>query len=155
MLLPSRLWHISDHLQSKIRLIRHSPILFARILILDDSMISVCCFEIGSLFCAVAPSVNFLIVGRAVAGVGAAGSKFTSTTLLSRRWHIDSSSVFVSILSIIGEITRLEDRPKLLWYVSDSRRINVGFDGVVFKILWCRVWIFECTRSSAWRCLHR
>jgi MFS family permease len=57
-------------------------------------MASVLWFEIGSLFCGVAPSVNFLIFGRAVAGFGAAG-------------------IFVSILSIIGEITRLEDRPKL------------------------------------------
>lgn len=32
-------------------------------------------FEVGSLFCGVAPSVDFLIFGRAVAGVGAAGSK--------------------------------------------------------------------------------
>jgi MFS family permease len=57
-------------------------------------MASVLWFEIGSLFCGVATTVNFLIFGRAVAGFGAAG-------------------IFVSILSIIGEITRLEDRPKL------------------------------------------
>jgi MFS family permease len=31
-------------------------------------------FELGSLFCAVAPSVKFLIFGRAVAGMGGAGS---------------------------------------------------------------------------------
>jgi MFS family permease len=30
-------------------------------------------FEIGSLFCAVAPNIEFLIFGRAVAGVGASG----------------------------------------------------------------------------------
>ncbi len=30
-------------------------------------------FELGSLLCAVAPSIEFLIFGRAVAGVGAAG----------------------------------------------------------------------------------
>ena len=39
-------------------------------------MASVTWFEIGSLFCAVAPSVNFLIFGRAVAGIGGAGSKY-------------------------------------------------------------------------------
>ena len=39
------------------------------------SLLSVVWFEIGSLFCAVAPSVNFLIFGRAVAGLGGAGSK--------------------------------------------------------------------------------
>jgi hypothetical protein len=39
------------------------------------SMASVTWFEVGSLFCGVAPSVKFLIFGRAVAGIGAAGSK--------------------------------------------------------------------------------
>ncbi|KZS97593.1 ABC transporter [Sistotremastrum niveocremeum HHB9708] len=51
-------------------------------------------FEIGSLFCAVAPSMNFLIFGRAVAGCGAAG-------------------LFIAVLSIIAQVTRLEDRPVL------------------------------------------
>ena len=36
-------------------------------------LISIGIFELGSLFCAIAPSVNFLIFGRAVAGFGAAG----------------------------------------------------------------------------------
>jgi hypothetical protein len=80
------------------------------------SMASVTWFEIGSLFCGVAPSVKFLIFGRAVAGIGAAGSKF-----ISDRTHFvyqpDSTIiVLVSVLSIIGEITRLEDRPKLFGY---------------------------------------
>jgi len=51
-------------------------------------------FELGSLICGVSPNVNVLIFGRAFAGVGAAG-------------------IFVSILSIIAQITRLEDRPLL------------------------------------------
>jgi hypothetical protein len=38
-------------------------------------MAAVTIFEIGSLFCGVAPTVNFLIFGRAVAGMGGAGSK--------------------------------------------------------------------------------
>ncbi|KAH8924405.1 MFS general substrate transporter [Atractiella rhizophila] len=49
-------------------------------------------FELGSLFCAVATSVQFLIFGRAVAGLGAAG-------------------IFVACLSLIAETTRLEQRP--------------------------------------------
>jgi MFS family permease len=76
-------------------------------------LVSIAIFEIGSLICAVAPSckvfllmfeyekktshflVNVLIFGRAVAGVGAAG-------------------IFTSILAIIAEVTRLEDRPIML-----------------------------------------
>jgi MFS family permease len=42
------------------------------------SMASVAWFEIGSLFCGVSTTANFLIFGRAVAGIGAAGSQFTS-----------------------------------------------------------------------------
>jgi MFS family permease len=51
-------------------------------------------FEVGSLFCAVAWNINFLIFGRAVAGVGASG-------------------IMVSLLVIISEVTRLEQRPLL------------------------------------------
>ena len=47
-------------------------------LLIIRSLVSVTWFEIGSLFCAVAPSVNFLIFGRAVAGMGGAGSTFIS-----------------------------------------------------------------------------
>jgi len=49
-------------------------------------MTSIAIFELGSLFCAVAPSVKFLIFGRAVAGVGAGG-------------------LWVSILSIMAQVT--------------------------------------------------
>lgn len=58
-------------------------------------LIAVSLFEIGSLLCGVAPSMNVLILGRAVAGVGAAG-------------------LFVSIIAIISQIAPLEKRPKLL-----------------------------------------
>jgi MFS family permease len=67
-------------------------------------LISVCIFELGSLFCAIAKSIEFLIFGRAVAGVGGAG-------------------IFVSIFTIIAQITRLKDRPMLF-----------GFFGGVFGI---------------------
>ncbi|EJU00069.1 MFS general substrate transporter [Dacryopinax primogenitus] len=51
-------------------------------------------FEIGSLICGVAPTVNVLIFGRAFAGVGAAG-------------------IFVAVLSIIAQITHISKRPLL------------------------------------------
>jgi len=86
-------------------------------------MASVTWFEIGSLFCAVAPSVNFLIFGRAVAGIGGAG-------------------IFVSVLSIIGEITRLEDRPKLF----GSFSAVFGFSSVRGPLLGG-----ACTDHVTWR----
>jgi EmrB/QacA subfamily drug resistance transporter len=51
-------------------------------------------FEIGSLICGVAPNMNVLIFGRAFQGVGASG-------------------IFISILTLLSQVTRLEQRPLL------------------------------------------
>lgn len=56
-------------------------------------LIAIALFEIGSLICGVAQSINTLIFGRAFAGVGASG-------------------IFVSCLAIIAEISPLESRPQ-------------------------------------------
>ncbi|KAH9813593.1 major facilitator superfamily domain-containing protein [Melampsora americana] len=58
-------------------------------------IVAIMIFELGSLICALSPNVIALIVGRAVSGMGAAG-------------------IFISCLSIIADITELQDRPKLL-----------------------------------------
>jgi hypothetical protein len=63
---------------------------------------SVVIFELGSLFCGIARNVNFLIFGRAVAGLGGAG-------------------IYVSIFTIIAQTIRLKDRP-----------VYIGFFGGVF-----------------------
>ncbi|KAJ7717010.1 transporter [Mycena metata] len=51
-------------------------------------------FELGSLVCALSQNVGQLIAGRTVSGLGAAG-------------------IFVAMIQIISQATRLEDRPKL------------------------------------------
>ncbi|KAJ7182964.1 ABC transporter [Mycena crocata] len=61
-------------------------------------------FEVGSLVCGVAQNVEQLIAGRTVSGIGAA-------------------SIFVSIIQVISQATRLEDRPRLF-----------GLFGAVFGI---------------------
>ncbi|KAJ3709983.1 major facilitator superfamily domain-containing protein [Lentinula raphanica] len=55
---------------------------------------SVTIFETGSLICGVSQNVDQLIVGRTVSGAGAAG-------------------IFVAMIQIISQATRLEDRPRL------------------------------------------
>lgn len=58
---------------------------------------SVAIFEIGSAVCGGARNVNTLIGGRALSGVGAAG-------------------VLTSMLQIMVQVTRLEDRPMLFGF---------------------------------------
>lgn len=58
-------------------------------------LVTVGIFELGSLFCAVAPSVDFLIFGRAVAGLGGAG-------------------MWVSIMSIIARVRAPFSTPPLI-----------------------------------------
>lgn len=53
-------------------------------------LVSSSIFELGSLFCAIAPSVDFLIFGRAIAGLGAAG-------------------IWISMLSILARVCTLND----------------------------------------------
>ncbi|KAJ7737380.1 ABC transporter [Mycena metata] len=61
-------------------------------------------FELGSLVCGLAQNVGQLIAGRTVSGLGAAG-------------------LFVAMIQIISQVTRLEDRPRLF-----------GFFGAVFGV---------------------
>ncbi|KAJ7147294.1 transporter [Mycena filopes] len=55
-------------------------------------LVSISIFQLGSLFCAVAPSVDFLIFGRAFAGFGGAG-------------------LWVSVMTVVARVTSLEQRP--------------------------------------------
>ncbi|KAJ7911353.1 ABC transporter [Mycena leptocephala] len=57
-------------------------------------VIAIAIFEIGSLLCGVSQNVDQLIAGRTVSGAGAAG-------------------IFVAMIQIISQATRLEDRPRL------------------------------------------
>jgi MFS family permease len=103
----SPFWPISCHMAYE--MVRYSScfrICFCYILSLCNRvyLISIFVFELGSLFCAIARNVDFLIFGRTVAGIGGAG-------------------IFVSIFALITQITRLKDRPVL-----------VGFFGGVFGI---------------------
>lgn len=68
-------------------------------------------FEVGSLVCALAPSSNALIVGRAVAGLGASGifaggfTILTTVIPLHKRavWNGAMGSIF-AVSSIVGPV---------------------------------------------------
>lgn len=72
-------------------------------------------FEAGSLVCGLSQNVNQLIAGRVVSGMGAAGMceciiliVFTPHGICS-----DQKSTVVSMIQVIAQVTRLEDRPRL------------------------------------------
>ncbi|KAJ7880542.1 ABC transporter [Mycena olivaceomarginata] len=65
---------------------------------------SILIFEIGSLLCGVSQNVDQLIAGRKMAGLGSTG-------------------LSISMMQVLGQATRLEDRPRLF-----------GFTGAVFGL---------------------
>ncbi|KIJ62495.1 hypothetical protein HYDPIDRAFT_94505 [Hydnomerulius pinastri MD-312] len=74
-------------------------------------LLSIVIFELGSLLCGIAPSVNVLIFGRAFAGIGAAGISVSVLTIMAEaRRHRMSAIVFgaigalFSLSSIIGPL---------------------------------------------------
>ncbi|GJJ15378.1 hypothetical protein Clacol_009654 [Clathrus columnatus] len=69
-------------------------------------------FELGSLFCAIAPSIDFLIFGRAICGLGATG-------------------LWVSILAIIGRISTVRQRPILIGLMASAH----GFASIVGPVV--------------------
>ena len=58
-------------------------------------LLAISIFELGSLICGVSPTLAILIFARAVQGIGASG-------------------IHISALTVIGQVSRLEDRPFLL-----------------------------------------
>lgn len=57
-------------------------------------------FELGSLICGVAPTSTALVVGRAIAGVGAAGVSSGTYTLIAFAARPEKRSVFVGIFGL-------------------------------------------------------
>ncbi|KAF9221175.1 ABC transporter [Gyrodon lividus] len=74
-------------------------------------LFSIVMFELGSLMCGVAPSVNFLIFGRAFAGIGAAGISVSVLTIMAESTDIHYRAIvfgtigaLFSLSSIIGPL---------------------------------------------------
>lgn len=61
-------------------------------------LIAICIFELGSLICGVAPNSTALIVGRAIAGVGAAGIGAGAYTIVAFTAEPKKRPVFTGII---------------------------------------------------------
>ncbi|KAI0972470.1 MFS general substrate transporter [Xylaria arbuscula] len=61
-------------------------------------------FEVGSLFCGVAPSSQFLIVGRAIAGLGSAGLLTGGLTIVTACLPKERQTAMLGLMIAIGQL---------------------------------------------------
>ncbi|KAK0487875.1 major facilitator superfamily domain-containing protein, partial [Armillaria novae-zelandiae] len=114
---------------------------FGRILSISSPkiicLVVIAIFEIGSLFCAVAPSVNFLIFGRAFAGIGASGLGISCMCIIIQITTVRQRPVFMglfgavySVSSIVGPLIggTLSDHVSWRWCFY----LNLPIGGVAF-----------------------
>lgn len=64
-------------------------------------LISLILFEVGSVVCGAAPTINALIIGRALAGVGGAGLYVGVMTLLSVTTTMQERPIYVGLTGLI------------------------------------------------------
>jgi MFS family permease len=79
-------------------------------------------FEVGSVICAIAPNSVLLIIGRAVAGIGAAGLFSGSMTIVGFAAPLQKRPIYLAIIasmfgisSIVGPIVGGVFTDKLTW----------------------------------------
>ncbi|GJJ12855.1 hypothetical protein Clacol_007100 [Clathrus columnatus] len=82
-----------------------SILLFGKIITVSSAkwtlLVSIALFEIGSLCSALAHSVNFLIFGRAMSGVGAAGIWITQNAILPKISTLEQRPLLVNLLGLV------------------------------------------------------
>ena len=64
-------------------------------------MFAVFIFEVGSLLCGVAPTMNVLILGRAVAGLGAAGIFSGAMLVVAELTPLHSRAQYLALLGVV------------------------------------------------------
>lgn len=87
-------------------------------------MTSIVIFEVGSVVCAAAPSSRAFIIGRAVAGFGAAGIFCGGLVIVANTVHMHRRPLFLGIVtsmygvaSVLGPTLGglMTDSPRLTW----------------------------------------
>jgi MFS family permease len=79
------------------------------------------CFEMGSLICALSPSSSIFIVGRVIAGVGAAAIYGGGTAIIQLSVPLSRISVYLSILGSMYGVAALTGPPLGGLFTSSAR----------------------------------
>jgi len=83
-------------------------------------------FELGSIICAVAPSSTGFILGRVVAGIGAAAIYAGGMTIISYAVPLTRISVYLAVLSSASAVAAMVG-PPLGGVFTDSKRLTWRF----------------------------
>lgn len=89
-------------------------------------MTSILIFEVGSVICAAAPSSMAFIIGRAVAGFGAAGIFCGSLVIVANTVHMRQRPLFVGIVTSMYGVASVLG-PTLGGLMTDSARLTWRF----------------------------
>ncbi|KFY12101.1 hypothetical protein V492_04096 [Pseudogymnoascus sp. VKM F-4246] len=105
-------------------------------------MTAIAIFEVGSVVCAAAPSSMAFIIGRAVAGFGAAGIFCGSLVIVANTVHMRQRPLFVGIVtsmygvaSVLGPTLggMMTDSPRLTWRFCFW--VNLPFGAIAVSIV--------------------
>ncbi|KAJ2999691.1 hypothetical protein HDV02_002164 [Globomyces sp. JEL0801] len=116
-------------------------------------------FEIGSFICAIAPSMAWLIAGRAVAGIGGGGIFAVALIIISDIVSIRESGKYQGIIgavfglsSVVGPLAGGFFVDSLSWRWCFWINLPIGFITIIITVLYLN---FPTTGESVWSQIHR
>ena len=89
-------------------------------------MMAVLIFEIGSIVCATAPTLNTLIVGRLIAGSGGGGLYVGTLILMGNAVRIEKRALYIAIITSMFEVASVAG-PLLGGIFTNSEKLSWRF----------------------------
>ena len=82
-------------------------------------IVSLCIFMVGSALCGAAPTMNAMIVGRVIAGVGGNGKQviFWASRTSSEHYSLTLLGMYLGVITLLSVNTSEQERPMYLGMV--------------------------------------